>query len=145
MSFLWRSKRDYVCLRIAKWKQMKPEAVQGPNVGPQQTDQFEMMDSCISIEDSSDDLSVQPADQMATVMEMMFKPESLLKIATMKMPFGKYQGRVLVDLPEVYVAWFIKKGLPSGELGELLALLYEVKVNGLESLFTPLRQAPIRF
>lgn len=71
---------------------------------------------------------------------MELKPEHLKKLANMKMPFGKYAGRVLVDLPEPYVCWFERKGFPKGELGELLATLYVVKLNGLESLLTPLRQ-----
>ena len=56
------------------------------------------------------------------------------------MPFGKYQGTLLVDLPEPYVVWFKNKGFPRGELGELLGLLYEIKVNGLEYLFEPLKK-----
>ena len=64
----------------------------------------------------------------------------LKKLATMKMPFGKYAGRVLVDLPEPYLCWFERKGFPSDELGILLRTLYEIKVNGLESLLTPLRE-----
>lgn len=50
------------------------------------------------------------------------------------MPFGKYKGIPLIDLPEPYVVWFYEEGLPAGELGKLLGLLYEIKVNGLESL-----------
>lgn len=50
------------------------------------------------------------------------------------MPFGKYQGVCLIDLPEPYVVWFHEKGLPEGELGRLLGLLYEIKLNGLEHL-----------
>ncbi|MCJ8340011.1 MAG: DUF3820 family protein [Pseudomonadales bacterium] len=72
---------------------------------------------------------------------MELKPEHLKKLANMKMPFGKYAGRVLVDLPEPYVCWFERKGFPKGELGELLATLYVVKLNGLESLLTPLRKS----
>ena len=55
------------------------------------------------------------------------------------MPFGRYAGTVLVDLPEAYVNWFNNKGYPEGEIGRLLAIVYEVKVNGLEYLFKPLR------
>lgn len=67
--------------------------------------------------------------------------DDLVKIANMKMPFGKYQGRVLIDLPEPYVVWFNNKGYPQGELGRLLAQLYEIKTNGLEYLFIPLRES----
>ena len=67
-------------------------------------------------------------------------PDDLLKLIDMKMPFGKYSGRSLIDLPERYVVWFYSKGLPSGELGRLLGLLYEIKANGLEYLFEPLRR-----
>lgn len=67
------------------------------------------------------------------------EPEMLLKIAKTRMPFGKYKGRRLIDLPEPYVVWFARKGFPEGELGRMLSILYEVKVNGLEYLFTPLK------
>ena len=70
---------------------------------------------------------------------MQLKPEHLKKIATMKMPYGKYAGKVLVDLPEPYVCWFERKGFPKGELGELLATLYVIKSNGLEDILKPLR------
>lgn len=77
---------------------------------------------------------------MATKLLMIsFQPQQLKKLATMKMPFGKYAGRVLVDLPEPYVCWFEKKGFPAGELGDLMRTLYEIKVNGLEYLLQPLR------
>jgi hypothetical protein len=55
------------------------------------------------------------------------------------MPFGKYAGRLLVDLPEPYLVWLRQQGFPAGELGELLQCMYEVKLNGLEYLFAPLR------
>lgn len=67
------------------------------------------------------------------------KPEELIKLARYKMPFGKYAGRLLIDLPEPYVVWFAKKGFPDGELGRMLRSVYEIKVNGLEYLFKPLR------
>jgi uncharacterized protein len=66
--------------------------------------------------------------------------DDLIKIANFKMPFGKYKGLALIDLPEPYVVWFHSKGFPEGELGQLLAQLYEIKLNGLEYLFEPLRQ-----
>ena len=66
-------------------------------------------------------------------------PEVLLKVAKTRMPFGKYKGRLLIDLPKPYVIWFAKKGFPEGELGQMLHILYEVKSNGLEYLFKPLR------
>lgn len=58
----------------------------------------------------------------------------LEKLATMTMPFGKHKGVLLIDLPEPYVVWFHSSGLPEGKLGELLALLYEIKLNGLEHM-----------
>ncbi len=66
-------------------------------------------------------------------------PQLLLKLARYKMPFGKYKGCLLVDLPEPYVVWFANQGLPGGELGKLLAIVLEIKVNGLEYLFKPLK------
>lgn len=70
---------------------------------------------------------------------MELRQEDLLKIANMKMPFGRYKDRSLIDLPEPYVVWFHGQGFPEGELGRLLAQVYEIKVNGLEYLFKPLR------
>lgn len=73
-------------------------------------------------------------------MNMLPDKEYLLKFAATKMPFGKYAGRLLIDLPEPYVVWFKQKGFPNGQLGEMLGLLYEIKLNGLEYLFKPLRK-----
>jgi len=67
-----------------------------------------------------------------------FNPTLLLKLARYQMPYGKYKGRYLVDLPEPYVVWLANKGFPRGELGDMLGLIYEVKVNGLEYLLKPL-------
>ena len=66
--------------------------------------------------------------------------QQLVELANMKMPFGKFQGRYLVDLPEHYVVWYHSKGFPAGKLGEQLAIIYEIKVNGLEHLLRPLIQ-----
>jgi uncharacterized protein len=73
-------------------------------------------------------------------MDILPDREYLLKFANAKMPFGKYTGRLLIDLPEPYVVWFRQKGFPKGELGEMFSLLYEIKVNGLDYLFDPFRQ-----
>jgi uncharacterized protein (DUF3820 family) len=58
-----------------------------------------------------------------------------IALTTATMPFGKYKGMRLVDLPEPYLVWFSQKGFPEGKLGQMLAAVYEIKVNGLEYLF----------
>ncbi len=70
----------------------------------------------------------------------MFDQQDLLKLATMPMPFGKYKGRILIDLPEEYLLWFARKGFPKGQLGELLQLALELRINGLERLLKPLKK-----
>lgn len=67
-----------------------------------------------------------------------FDHAKLLELAATRMPFGKYQGRKLVDLPEPYVVWFAGQGFPPGKLGDMLRTVYEIKVNGLEYLFDKL-------
>ena len=73
------------------------------------------------------------------VQELSFDEVYLLKLAKSRMPFGRYANRLLIDLPEPYVVWFKQQGFPEGELGRMLAIVYEIKLNGLEYLFTPLR------
>ncbi len=73
-------------------------------------------------------------------LEAKLAHEDILKLAAYRMPFGKYVGQLLIDLPEPYVVWFHNKGYPAGELGRMLGITYEIKVNGLESLFKPLRK-----
>ena len=65
-------------------------------------------------------------------------------LATTKMPFGKYKGIHLVDLPEPYLVWFSQKGFPKGKLGEMLQSVYEIKLNGLEYLFKDARLKEIQ-
>lgn len=66
--------------------------------------------------------------------------QTFLELARFRMPFGKYAGVLLVDLPEPYVVWFASQGFPEGKLGRMLQMVYEIKVNGLEYLFDPLRE-----
>jgi len=79
-------------------------------------------------------------DTRHTLEQPLPDAEELLALASMRMPFGKYQGRLLIDLPEPYVVWFAQKGFPEGKLGRMLQAVHEIKVNGLEYLFEPLRQ-----
>ncbi|WP_343796795.1 DUF3820 family protein [Gaetbulibacter jejuensis] len=64
----------------------------------------------------------------------------LIKLAHYKMPYGKYEGRDLVDLPEYYVVWYHNKGFPKGKLGEMLQTVYELKINGLEDLIRNIKK-----
>lgn len=68
-----------------------------------------------------------------------YSENDLIKLANTLMPFGKYRGTLLIDLPETYVVWFHSQGFPEGQLGQLIGLLYEIKLNGLEHLVEPLK------
>jgi len=68
-----------------------------------------------------------------------FDHAALQELAAMRMPFGKHAGRRLIDLPEPYVVWLAQQGFPPGKLGRMLQAVYEIKLNGLEFLFDPLR------
>ena len=70
----------------------------------------------------------------------MTHQEQLVKLAHAKMPFGKYEGYHLIDLPEYYVVWYSNKGFPKGLLGEQMQLVYELKLNGLEELVRNIRR-----
>lgn len=62
----------------------------------------------------------------------------LIVLANARMPYGKYKGRLLLELPEPYLVWYKQKGLPDGKLGRQLELMLEIKINGLENLIKPL-------
>jgi uncharacterized protein (DUF3820 family) len=70
------------------------------------------------------------------------QPDSqlLLNLVKMQMPFGKYKGRILCNLPVSYLEWFNSKGFPDGKLGMLLRTIYEIKLNGLEYLLDPIKK-----
>jgi uncharacterized protein (DUF3820 family) len=65
--------------------------------------------------------------------------EDLQRLVTLEMPFGKYQGTLIADLPATYLAWFARTGFPKGEIGRLLRLMHEIDHNGLSALLEPLR------
>ncbi|NQZ25534.1 MAG: DUF3820 family protein [Colwellia sp.] len=67
--------------------------------------------------------------------------QTLVAAINQTMPFGKYAGRKLLQLPEPYLVWFHSKGFPEGKLGQQLALMYEVKLNGLEAMLQPLLES----
>ncbi len=67
-------------------------------------------------------------------------PEDLLLLVTRRMPFGKYEGRLIADLPGHYLNWFARTGFPKGEIGRLLMLMQEIDHNGLKPLLDPLRR-----
>ena len=67
------------------------------------------------------------------------EPEDLLLLVTRTMPYGKYEGRFIADLPGPYLGWFARKGFPKAEIGRLLELMYEIDHNALGDLLTPLR------
>jgi len=69
-----------------------------------------------------------------------YDPQMLVELVRMRMPFGKYNNRILCDLPEPYLEWLHRKGFPPGQLGMLLSVLREIKLNGLEYLLKPIRK-----
>jgi uncharacterized protein len=71
---------------------------------------------------------------------MTTDPQMLIELVKMQMPFGKFKGTVLCNLPVSYLEWFNRKGFPQGKLGVLLQTLYEIKLNGLEYLLEPLKK-----
>lgn len=71
---------------------------------------------------------------------MPMNPEILNELVSMRMPFGKYKGKLICDLPEFYLVWYESNGFPQGKIGILLATMYEIKLNGLEYLLKPLRK-----
>lgn len=73
-------------------------------------------------------------------MEITPDRQKLIELSHYRMPFGKYKGQYLVDLPEPYYTWFRQKGFPDGKLGELMGAMHEIKVNGLEPLIRKIQK-----
>ncbi|MGB5272593.1 MAG: DUF3820 family protein [Flavobacteriaceae bacterium] len=73
-------------------------------------------------------------------MELLPDKKSLIELAHYRMPFGKFKGRYLLDLPEPYLIWFKQKGFPPGKLGNLLQSMTEIKINGLEPLIRKIQK-----
>lgn len=71
-------------------------------------------------------------------------PEILKETVLAKMPFGKYQGILIADLPVYYLEWFAKKGFPPGKLGMMMSTVYEIKINGLEEILYQLKRSVIQ-
>lgn len=78
--------------------------------------------------------------------EFPLDPYLLKDLISTKMPYGKYAGSAIADIPEHYLVWMASSasGFPQGKLGQLLALMYEIRLNGLEKLLTPLKQGQFR-
>lgn len=68
-------------------------------------------------------------------------PEMLERLVRVSMPYGKYKGRLIADLPGNYLNWFAREGVPKGEIGQLLALMQELDHNGLSGLLEPIRKS----
>ncbi len=83
----------------------------------------------------------KPGDDADSVSREGFSDEQhrdLVRAINQRMPFGKFEGTHLIDLPEPYLVWFKQQGFPQGRLGQQMALVYEIKLNGLEATFRPL-------
>jgi uncharacterized protein len=76
-----------------------------------------------------------------THIKVNMNPDDLQRLITTNMPYGKYKGRLIADLPGQYLNWFAREGFPKNELGRLLALMQEIDHNGLSPLLEPLRKS----
>ena len=84
--------------------------------------------------DNNPNASNDPDENAAAPPDLGFTQDDLLKLATWKMPFGRFSGRILIELPEEYLFWFVDNGFPDGKLGFLMKLALELKVNGADGV-----------
>ncbi len=73
-------------------------------------------------------------------MDQEAQRKHLIELVTTRMPYGKFKGRLICDLPEYYLVWYRGKGFPDGKIGMLLASIYEIKLNGLEKILEPIKK-----
>lgn len=83
---------------------------------------------------------LQIVSLVAPCIKYLMNPEDLQLLVSYMMPYGKYKGRLIADLPGQYLNWFAREGFPKGELGRLLQLMQEIDHNGLSPLLEPLRK-----
>lgn len=69
----------------------------------------------------------------------MYDSSFLIKMVQAKMPFGKYEGYYVTELPVYYLEWFNREGFPSGQLGQYLSTMFEIKTNGLDEILAPIK------
>ncbi len=74
------------------------------------------------------------------MMDQEAQRKHLIELVTTRMPYGKFKGRLICDLPEYYLVWYRGKGFPDGKIGALLASIYEIKLNGLEKILIPIKK-----
>lgn len=70
----------------------------------------------------------------------MYDSSFLIHLVQARMPFGKYEGRYVTDLPVHYLEWFSREGFPNGQLGQYLATMYEIKINGIDEILEPIKK-----
>ena len=81
------------------------------------------------------------SDDVREPPDLGFDQDDLLKLATWKMPFGRFNGRILIELPEEYLFWFVNNGFPDGKLGFLMKLALELKANGADGVVREMAKA----
>ena len=74
------------------------------------------------------------------MLDQKAQRQHLIELVTTRMPYGKFKGKLICDLPEYYLVWYRGKGFPDGKIGMLLASIYEIKLNGLEKVLEPIKK-----